>query len=80
MNTIVNGLILAANGEKMSKRLRNYPDPTEVIEKYGADAVRLYLVNSPAVRAMEMRFNEEGVKAVIKDVFIPLYNVYRLLI
>ncbi len=63
----------------MSKRLRNYPDPNEVIEKYGADAIRLYLVNSPAVRAMEMKFNVEGVKAVVKDVFIPLYNVYRLL-
>ncbi|KXZ40919.1 hypothetical protein GPECTOR_1309g555 [Gonium pectorale] len=64
----------------MSKRLKNYPDPTEVVDKYGADALRLYLINSPVVRAETLRFKEEGVFAVVKDVFLPWYNAYRFLI
>jgi len=78
-NLIVNGLVLAADGEKMSKRKKNYPDPNEVINKYGADALRLYLINSPVVRADTLRFKEEGVRDVIKDVFLPWYNAYRFL-
>ena len=79
-NLIVNGLVLAADGKKMSKRLKNYPDPMEVVNKYGADSVRLYLINSPLVRAEELAFKEEGVKNVIKDIFLPWYNVYRFLV
>jgi isoleucyl-tRNA synthetase len=52
-------------------------DPTEVINKYGADALRLYLINSPVVRAETLRFKEEGVFSVVKDVFLPWYNAYR---
>ncbi len=48
-NVVVNGIILAEDGMKMSKRLKNYPEPGIVIEKFGADAIRLYLMNSPAV-------------------------------
>lgn len=48
---IVNGLALAADGTKMSKRLKNYPPPEEVVDQFGADAIRLYLINSPLVRA-----------------------------
>ena len=55
-NLIVNGLVLAADGQKMSKRKKNYPDPMEIIGKYGADALRLYLINSPVVRAETLRF------------------------
>ena len=58
---ICSGLLLAGDGRKMSKRLKNYPDPTEVIDKHGADALRLYLLNSPVVRAETLRFKEEGV-------------------
>lgn len=54
-------------------------DPTEVIDRHGADALRLYLINSPVVRAETLKFNEEGVKSVIKDVFLPWYNAYRFL-
>lgn len=54
-------------------------DPTEVIDRYGADALRLYLINSPVVRAETLKFSEEGVKSVIKDVFLPWYNAYRFL-
>lgn len=61
----------------MSKRLKNYPDPQSVIANYGADAIRLYLINSPVVRAEPLRFKESGVHQVLKDVFIPWYNSYR---
>ncbi|KAF2352075.1 Isoleucine-tRNA ligase type 2 [Trinorchestia longiramus] len=76
-NLIVNGLVLAADGQKMSKRKKNYPDPVEVVDRYGADALRLYLTNSPAVRGENLRFKEEEVKALLKEVFIPWLNAYR---
>lgn len=76
-NVIVNGLVLAGDGKKMSKRLKNYPDPRIVIDKYGADALRMYLINSPVVRAEPLKFREEGVKGVVKEVFLPWYNAFR---
>src|SRR3569832_174368 len=56
-NVIVNGIILAEDGTKMSKRLKNYPEPGAMIEKFGADAVRLYLLNSLAVMADDLCFS-----------------------
>mmetsp|Transcript_12904 Transcript_12904/g.16973 ORF Transcript_12904/g.16973 Transcript_12904/m.16973 type:complete len:1170 (+) Transcript_12904:115-3624(+) len=79
-NLIVNGLVLASDGKKMSKRLKNYPDPNLLVSKYGADALRLYLVNSPVVRAEPLRFKEEGVLAVVKDVFLPWFNSFRFFV
>ncbi|KAG0423228.1 hypothetical protein HPB47_000979 [Ixodes persulcatus] len=79
-NLIANGLVLASDGQKMSKRKKNYPDPMEVVHKYGADALRLYLINSPVVRAENLRFREEGVRDILKDVFLPWYNAYRFLV
>lgn len=79
-NLIVNGMVLAADGKKMSKRLKNYPDPQEVVERYGADAVRMYMLNSGVVRAEILKFKEEGVRDVVKDVFLPWYNAYRFLV
>ncbi|XP_039337243.1 isoleucine--tRNA ligase, cytoplasmic isoform X1 [Mauremys reevesii] len=79
-NVIVNGLVLASDGQKMSKRKKNYPDPVTIVNGYGADALRLYLINSPVVRAENLRFKEEGVRDVLKDVFLPWYNAYRFLI
>ena len=76
-NLIVNGLVQAADGKKMSKRLKNYPDPLIVIDRYGADALRMYLINSPVVRAESLKFKEEGVKGVVKEVFLPWYNAFR---
>ena len=64
----------------MSKRLKNYPDPLDVVHRHGADALRLYLINSPVVRAAELKFKEDGVEKVTKSVFIPWYNSYRFLI
>ncbi|XP_035193246.1 isoleucine--tRNA ligase, cytoplasmic [Oxyura jamaicensis] len=79
-NVIVNGLVLASDGQKMSKRKKNYPDPMAVVNSYGADALRLYLINSPVVRAENLRFKEEGVRDILKDVFLPWYNAYRFLV
>lgn len=79
-NLICNGLVLASDGFKMSKRKKNYPDPLEIVNKFGADALRLYLINSPVVKAENLRFKEEGVRDVIKDVFLPWYNAFRFLL
>ena len=75
-NVVVNGLVLAEDGRKMSKRLKNYPDPTSMINQYGADALRLYLVNSPVVRAEDLRFSEAGVQELLRNLLIPLWNAY----
>ncbi|KAJ7954569.1 isoleucine--tRNA ligase, cytoplasmic [Quillaja saponaria] len=79
-NLICNGLVLAEDGKKMSKSLKNYPSPMDVINDYGADALRLYLINSPVVRAETLRFKREGVYGVVRDVFLPWYNAYRFLV
>jgi len=60
-NLIVNGIVLAEDGSKMSKSKKNYPDPLHITETYGADACRLYLCNSPVVRAETLKFEEKGV-------------------
>ena len=74
---IVNGLILAEDGKKMSKSLQNYPDPKGLIEKRGGDAFRLYTLSAPVVRAEPMRFAEKGVEQCFKDFNIPLENVFK---
>ncbi|KAG9018566.1 isoleucine--tRNA ligase [Tulasnella sp. 427] len=76
-NLIVSGLVLAADGKKMSKSLKNYPDPNLIIDLYGADATRMYLVNSPIVRADNLRFREEGVREVISRVMLPWLSSYE---
>ncbi|ETN41061.1 isoleucine-tRNA ligase [Cyphellophora europaea CBS 101466] len=76
-NCVVNGIVLAEDGKKMSKRLKNYPDPTTIIDKYGADALRLYMINSPVVRAETLRFKEAGVKEIVTKVLLPLWNSYK---
>lgn len=76
-NCVVNGIVLAEDGKKMSKRLKNYPDPMDVINSYGADALRIYLINSPVVRAEPLRFLESGVREVVTKVLLPLWNSYQ---
>ncbi|MBC8257925.1 MAG: isoleucine--tRNA ligase [SAR324 cluster bacterium] len=78
-NCIVNGLILAEDGKKMSKRLKNYPDPNEMLNKYGADAVRLYMLNSPAVRGEDLRFSEKGLIETTRQQLLPLWNALTFL-
>ena len=76
-NCVVNGTVLAEDGKKMSKRLKNYPDPAIIMEKYGADPLRLYMINSPVVRGESLRFKESGVKEIVAKVLLPLWNSYR---
>ena len=76
LNNIVNGIILTEDGQKMSKRLKNYPEPMKVIDQYGADAMRFYLLTSPAIKADDLRFSENGVNETLKKVLIILWNVY----
>ena len=79
-NVVVNGLVLAEDGLKMSKRLKNYPDPLHVINAYGADALRLYLINSPVVRAESLRFSEDGVKHALRHLLLPWWNAYSFFV
>ncbi|PIQ67274.1 isoleucine--tRNA ligase [Candidatus Uhrbacteria bacterium CG_4_9_14_3_um_filter_41_35] len=74
-NVIVNGIVLAEDGKKMSKRLQNYPDPMTVMERYGSDAVRYYLMSSPVVHAENISFSEKGVDEVAKKYINILNNV-----
>lgn len=76
-NVIVNGIVLAEDGNKMSKRLKNYPEPLNVVDKYGADAVRLYLLKSPLMYADDLAFSEEGVAVTMRQVILPLWNALK---
>ena len=76
-NVIVNGMVLAKDGKKMSKRLRNYTPPDELIETFGADSLRLFLINSGLVKAEELRFTDEGVKDMVRRVLLPWFNSYK---
>lgn len=79
-NVVVNGLVLAEDGKKMSKRLKNYPEPEDVIAEHGADALRLYLINSPLVRAEELRFSEQGVRDTVRRLLLPWWNAYKFFV
>ncbi len=74
-NVIVNGIVLAEDGKKMSKRLNNYPDPTKILEQYGADAMRYYLVSSPVMHAESLNFSESGVREMYNKVVNTVHNV-----
>ncbi|MFX0139885.1 MAG: isoleucine--tRNA ligase, partial [Candidatus Hodarchaeota archaeon] len=76
-NVVVNGTILAEDGTKMSKSKRNFPDPNLIIEKYGADALRLYLMSSQLMRAQDLNFKEEIVKQVYRRFNLLLINVLK---
>ena len=79
-NCVVNGLVLATDGKKMSKSLRNYTDPNEVINSFGADALRLFLVHSAVVKADDLRYSDDGVREVMKSIIIPLWNAYSFFV
>lgn len=76
-NVIVNGMVLAKDGKKMSKRLRNYTPPDELIETFGADSLRLFLINSGLVKAEELRFTDDGVKDMVRRALLPWFNSYK---
>ncbi len=76
-NVIVNGLVLAEDGKKMSKRLKNYTPPDELMESHGADALRLFLINSGLVKAEELRFSDAGVKDMVRRALLPWFNAFK---
>jgi len=80
-SVICTGLIMAEDGQKMSKKLKNYPDPLEVVGKYGADALRMYMLSSPIVRGENLNFSLSGIDEVYKKILLRTDNVlafYRL--
>lgn len=74
-NVVVNGLVLAESGEKLSKRLRNYPEPEEIFSTLGADALRQFLYSSSSI-GEDYRFSHQAVKEEVRKVLLPLWNVY----
>lgn len=76
-NVIVNGIVLAKDGKKMSKRLKNYTAPDELMERYGADALRLYLIHSGLVKGEEQRFDDEGVRDMVRRTLLPWYHAFQ---
>jgi isoleucyl-tRNA synthetase len=79
-NVVVNGLVLAEDGKKMSKRLRNYPDPNELLDRHGADALRLYMIDSPVVKAQELKFSEKGVRDIVRRILLRWWNSYSFFV
>jgi len=79
-NVIVNGMVLANDGKKMSKSLKNYPEVNTIFDECGADALRLYLINSPAVKAEPVKFDKDAVHDMNKTISILLYNSLKYLL
>lgn len=79
-NVIVNGIILSEDGKKLSKRLKNYAPPEVILNELGADALRLFLINSPAVKAEDLRFSEKGVLEMSRAVLLPFWNSYSFFV
>lgn len=73
---IVTGTIYGTDGRKMSKSYKNYPDPKDTLERYGADAMRFYLLNSPLLSGADINFNEAGLDETVKKILLPLWNTY----
>ncbi len=75
-NVICHGVLLASNGSKLSKRLRNYTEPTDIFARQGSDALRWYLMASNIVRGGNSRISDVGIDEVTRQVLIPLWNAY----
>ena len=75
-NAVCHGVVLAADGAKLSKRLRNYTDPEVIFTRQGADALRWYLMASPVLRGGDLRMSDEGIDATVRGVLRPLWNAY----
>lgn len=76
-NVIVNGIVNTVDGKKMSKRLKNYTEPDVLMEKFGADALRLYMMNSGVVKGEELRFSDNGVKEMVRRTLLPWFNAFK---
>ena len=75
-NAVCHGVVLAADGAKLSKRLRNYTDPEAIFARQGADALRWYLMSSPVLRGGDLPMSDAGIDAVVRTVLHPLWNAY----
>lgn len=75
-NVLTTGTILAEDGSKMSKSKKNYPDPMLIINEYGVDSLRLYLMSSPVMKSENLNFSEKEVSDIRKKVFLIWWNVY----
>lgn len=79
-NVVVTGVILGTDGRKMSKNFGNYPDPKGLIQKYGGDALRLYLMGSPVMHGEDICISEEQYKLQVRSVLLLLWNVYNFFV
>ncbi|PIT89426.1 MAG: isoleucine--tRNA ligase [Candidatus Levybacteria bacterium CG10_big_fil_rev_8_21_14_0_10_36_7] len=79
-NVVVEGVILGTDGRKMSKNFGNYPDPKELIQKYGGDALRLYLMGSPVMHGEDIIISEEQYKNQIRGMMLILWNTYNFFV
>ncbi|MBI2459887.1 MAG: isoleucine--tRNA ligase [Parcubacteria group bacterium] len=79
-NVIVNGIVLAEDGKKMSKRLNNYPDPAVIFDKYGADAMRYYLCASPVMKADNINFSEKDLAEQTRflNILLNVLSFYKI--
>ncbi len=75
-NVIGHGILLAEDGQKLSKKLRNYTEPSEIFDKQGADALRWYFMNSNIVRGGDARISDRGIDEVTRQVMLPIWNAY----
>lgn len=76
-NVMVTGVILGTDGRKMSKNFGNYPDPKELLQKYGGDALRLYLMGSPVMRGEDIVVSELEYRNQVRGTLLTLWNVYN---
>jgi isoleucyl-tRNA synthetase len=76
---VSHGIVLGDDGRKMSKSLRNYPDPNEMFDVYGADAMRWYLLSSPILRGADFSVSETGMRDTVRHVILPYWNAYYFL-
>lgn len=79
-NVLVTGVLLGNDGRKMSKNFGNYPDPKEVMRKYGGDAVRIYLLGSPLMKGEDINFSNDGVPEATRGFLLILWNCYKYFI
>ncbi len=75
-NVICHGILLAADGAKLSKKLRNYTEPADIFERQGADALRWYFMSANIVRGGDLRINDDSIDDVTRQVLLPIWNAY----
>ncbi len=76
---VAHGIVLGNDGQKMSKSLRNYPDPYEMFDTYGSDAMRWFLLSSAILRGSDLVVTEQGIREALRQVVLPLWNAWYFL-